>query len=395
MIPTRKFGRTGLSMPVLTCGGMRFQHRWDEDPPKPIPPDNQANLSATIHRALELGISHIETARGYGTSEAQLAPVLQKIPREQFILQTKVAPQSDPNEFEKIFRTSLSRLGLPWVDLLSLHGINNRELLEWSLRPGGCLDRARKWQKEGLCRWVGFSTHGTSELVEEIVSSGRFDYVNLHWYYIFQEHTASLAAAQKNDMGVFIISPNDKGGMLYQPPATLKALTQPLSPMAFNVLFCLRDPRIHTLSIGASRPSDFDDHIAAVFRLPDVDKLLPPIEEKLRKQWEQALPEQWRKTWDKGLPPWEKAPKEANFREILRLHNLAIAYDLTDYAKMRYNLLGQGGHWFAGQSLGNLTPEEILPSLAGCPAPETTLEHLCAARELLAGQKIERLSKSA
>ena len=395
MIPTRKFGRTGLSMPVLTCGGMRFQHRWDEDPPKPIPPDNQANLSATIHRALELGISHIETARGYGTSEAQLAPVLQKIPREQFILQTKVAPQSDPNEFEKIFRTSLSRLGLPWVDLLSLHGINNRELLEWSLRPGGCLDRARKWQKEGLCRWVGFSTHGTPELVEEIVSSGRFDYVNLHWYYIFQEHTASLAAAQKNDMGVFIISPNDKGGMLYQPPATLKALTQPLSPMAFNVLFCLRDPRIHTLSIGAARPSDFDEHISAVSRLPDVDKLIPPIEGKLRKQWERALPEQWRKTWDKGLPAWEKAPKEANFREILRLHNLAIAYDLTDYAKMRYNLLGQGGHWFAGQSLGNLTREEILPSLAGCPAPETTLEHLCAARELLAGQKIERLSKSA
>ncbi len=395
MIPTRKFGRTGLSMPVLTCGGMRFQHRWDEDPPKPIPPENQANLSATIHRALELGISHIETARGYGTSEAQLAPVLQKIPREQFILQTKVAPQSDPNEFEKIFRTSLSKLGLPWVDLLSLHGINNRELLEWSLRPGGCLDRARKWQKEGLCRWVGFSTHGTSELVEEIVSSGRFDYVNLHWYYIFQEHTASLAAAQKNDMGVFIISPNDKGGMLYQPPATLKALTQPLSPMAFNALFCLRDPRIHTLSIGAARPSDFDEHIAAVSRLPDVDKLLPPIEEKLRIQWEHALPEYWRKTWDKGLPGWEKAPKEANFREILRLHNLAIAYDLTDYAKMRYNLLGQGGHWFAGQSLGNLTREEILPSLAGCPAPETTLEHLCAARELLAGQKIERLSKSA
>ena len=62
---------------------------------------------------------------------------------------------------------------------------------------------------------------------------------------------------------------------------------------------------------------------------------------------------------------------------------------------MRYNLLGQGGHWFAGQSLGNLTREEIFPSLAGCPAPETTLEHLCAARELLAGQKIERLSKSA
>jgi hypothetical protein len=74
---------------------------------------------------------------------------------------------------------------------------------------------------------------------------------------------------------------------------------------------------------------------------------------------------------------------------------LAIAFDLTDYGRMRYNLLGQGGHWFAGQSLENLTREEIRASLAGCPSPETTLEYLLAARELFAGQKIERLSKSA
>ena len=86
MIPIRRFGRTELPMPVLTCGGMRFQHRWDEEPPKPIPAENQDNLKKTIHRALELGIRHIETARGYGTSEAQLAPVLKNIPRDNFIL---------------------------------------------------------------------------------------------------------------------------------------------------------------------------------------------------------------------------------------------------------------------------------------------------------------------
>ena len=191
MIPTRRFGRTGLQMPVLTCGGMRFQHRWDEDPPQSIPPENQANLEKTVLRALELGVRHIETARGYGTSEAQLAAVLQKIRRDSFILQTKVAPQANPDEFEKVFLTSLSRLQQPSVDLFSLHGINDRETMEWSVRPGGCLDRARGWQKKGLCRWVGFSTHGSPELVEELVSGGRFDYVNLHWYYIFQEHDRS------------------------------------------------------------------------------------------------------------------------------------------------------------------------------------------------------------
>ena len=381
-------------MPVLTCGGMRFQHRWDEDPPRPIPAENQANLEQTIHRALELGIRHIETARGYGTSEAQLGPILQKIPRDHFILQTKVAPQSNPDEFEKIFQTSLSRLGLPWVDLFSLHGINDRETMEWSLRPGGCLDRAREWQKKGLCRWIGFSTHGSPELVEELVSGGRLDYVNLHWYYIFQEHSRSLEAAQKNDMGVFIISPNDKGGMLYNPPQVLSGLTSPFSPMTFNTLFCLRDPRIHTLSIGAARPNDFDEHVASTQRLPEAEQILPTIEEKLRIHWEESLPRDWRENWEDGLPHWSACPKEANFREILRLHNLAVAYGLVEYARMRYNLLGQGGHWFPGQSLGSLTPQEIRPFLTRCHDPELTLTRLLAARDLLAGEQLQRLSRS-
>src|SRR5512140_3642102 len=68
----RRFGRTELSMPVLSCGGMRYQHKWSDVEPNEIPPDNQANLEAAVHRALELGINHIETARGYGTSEMQL-----------------------------------------------------------------------------------------------------------------------------------------------------------------------------------------------------------------------------------------------------------------------------------------------------------------------------------
>ena len=381
-------------MPVLTCGGMRFQHRWEEDPPQPIPPENQANLERIIARALKLGIRHIETARGYGTSEVQLGPILRKLPRESFLLQTKVSPAPDPDEFERKFRLSLSRLGLPWVDLFSLHGINDRETAEWSLRPGGCLDRARRFQDEGLCRWVGFSTHGPADLVEELVSGNRFDYVNLHWYYIFQEHTRSLEAARRHDMGVFIISPNDKGGMLYQPPELLKELTAPLSPMAFNTLFCLRRPEIHTLSIGAARPEDFDEHVRALENLATIDAVLPPIEQRLKTRWETALPERWRNSWQEGLPPWSDAPSQANLREILRLHNLALAYDLVEYGKMRFNLLGQGGHWFPGQALGNLTAEDLRPALKNCPDSEETLGRLLAARELLGGAKAKRLSSA-
>ena len=95
----RRFGRTELAMPVISCGGMRYQFKWQDVGPAEIPTDNQANLEACIHRALELGINHIETARGYGTSEMQLGRVLPKLPRDKIIVQTKVAPRPTPRNF--------------------------------------------------------------------------------------------------------------------------------------------------------------------------------------------------------------------------------------------------------------------------------------------------------
>ena len=61
-----------------------------------------------------------------------------------------------------------------------------------------------------------------------------FDYVNLHWYYINQDNWPAILDAQRHDMGVFIISPSDKGGHLYNPPERLIELCHPLSPMVFQ-----------------------------------------------------------------------------------------------------------------------------------------------------------------
>ena len=117
-------------MPVISCGGMRYQWKWQGVAPSEIPPECQANVEAIIRRAVELGINHIETARGYGSSEMQLGNVLPRLPREKIIVQTKVTPRAARAEFLKTFQESMRHLKLDFVDLLSLHGINNRQLLE-------------------------------------------------------------------------------------------------------------------------------------------------------------------------------------------------------------------------------------------------------------------------
>src|SRR5438309_1030314 len=110
----RRFGRTELQMPVFSCGGMRYQFKWQDVEPKEIPPENQANLEATIRRAVELGINHIETARGYGTSEMQLGSILPTLPRDKIIIQTKVSPKETSAEFLSVFDTSLKYLRLDY-----------------------------------------------------------------------------------------------------------------------------------------------------------------------------------------------------------------------------------------------------------------------------------------
>ena len=395
-LPTRRFGRTELEIPLLSLGGMRFQQSWTDLPAGEITAASQVNLEATLQRAVDRGLHHVETARHYGSSERQLGWALPRCRDDHRLLQSKVPPRANPADFEAELELTFERLNCQRLDLLAIHGINLPEHLEQTLRPSGCMDVVRRWQADGRIGHVGFSTHGPTDLITASCNSGAFDYVNLHWYYIRQDNSPALDAARDQDMGVFIISPTDKGGHLHTPSQRLLELCDPLHPIVFNDLFCLRDPRVHTISVGASCPGDLDLHLEAVSRLDEAADLIAPVEQRLQQAAKNALGDDWLGSWSQGLPSWENTPGEINLPILLWLHNLLEAWDLESYARARYRLLGSGGHWFAGSNADALddriSESQLLEALAFSPWRDRIPGILRTLKQRLAGESKMRLS---
>ena len=401
MIPTRRFGRTELPMPLLSLGGMRFQQSWSDLEASAIEAESQRNLEATLAAAVSAGFHHVETARYYGTSELQLGPALARHPDARRILQTKIPPRDDPAAFEAELERSFKLLGVERVDLLAVHGINLHEHLEQTVRPGGCLEVLRSWQADGAIGHIGFPTHGPLDLILDAIGTNVFDYVNVHWYYIRQDNAPALTAARDRDMGVFLISPTDKGGHLHSPSQRLLQLCDPLHPIVFNDLFCLMDPRVHTISVGAARPSDLDLHLQAVAQLEQAPELVPAVAERLQAALVERLGEPWVETSQQGLPAWRDTPGDINLPVLLWLHTLLEGWDLESFAKARYGLLGNGSHWFPGRNAAAfeastdepaaVTAEELDEVLASSPWKQEIPAILRQLKQRLGGASVRRL----
>ncbi|MEO1559815.1 MAG: aldo/keto reductase, partial [Cyanobacteria bacterium J06632_19] len=147
-------------------------------------------------------------------------------------------------------------------------------------------------------------------------------------------------------------------------------------------------------SVGASKPTDFDEHMKTLDLLDKAQDILPPILNKLEQEAIATLGEDWAKTWHVGLPKHEETPGNVNIPMVLWLWNLATAYDMTEYAKMRYNLLGNAGDWFPGNKAVEVDKLDFKPCLQNSPHADKIPQILVEVDRMLGGEEVKRLSQS-
>ena len=144
-VPTRTFGKTGLSVSCLSLGGI-----FDI-------PSNQLVLK----QALEWGVTYWDTAHGYGggKSELGIGQFLGKYPetRKQLFIVSKSEARS-PAGLTKNLTQSLERMKTDYIDLYFLHELKGIDPLNQETRAW-----AEKVKSEGKIKFFGFSTHSNME----------------------------------------------------------------------------------------------------------------------------------------------------------------------------------------------------------------------------------------
>ncbi|MCS7008522.1 MAG: aldo/keto reductase, partial [Chthoniobacterales bacterium] len=94
-----------------------------------------------------------------------------------------------------------------------------------------------------------------------------------------------------------------------------------------------------------------------------------------------------------GIPEYEQIPGQINIRVILRLWTLYRCFDMLAYAQMRYNLLGNAGHWFPGNNAANFDDIQIQNSIPNSPFRNQIPQILREAHSLFFKAPAKRLSK--
>jgi aryl-alcohol dehydrogenase-like predicted oxidoreductase len=279
--------------------------------------------AACVERAFEVGINFIDTANIYGKGAAEefLGEVLQNRPRDSYVLATKLFfPMTETDsglsriQVHKQLNDSLRRLKTDYVDLYQCHRYDEDTPLEETMIA------LSEIVQEGKARYIGFSEWSAEQIEAAASMTDLTKFVSSQPQYsiLWREPERKVfPVCAANGIGQIVWSPLGQGVLTGKYRAgqpipqdsraasdamggfmnrflTEEILTavERLKPIAaaenlsmaqLALAWVLRDERVSSAIIGASRPEQIDDNAAAsgvilsAETLAAIDEIIVPI----------------------------------------------------------------------------------------------------------------------
>ena len=168
-LPSRTLGRTAAKASILAFGcGSRFLMYKDED-----------SASEILNRAIDLGITYLDTAYAYGDGKSETrVGVVMASRRKDVWLATKI-PDRTRDEFMRRLEESLKRLRTDHVDLVHIHSLGQADDLAKVEAPDGALKGLMEAREQKMAHFVGITSHTNGEVMATAIQRHDLDCVQM------------------------------------------------------------------------------------------------------------------------------------------------------------------------------------------------------------------------
>jgi len=204
-IPVKKL-QNGFSMPVFGFGTWQIGGDTRRNPV-----NDDLGQTAALVRAIEAGVTHIDTAERYAAGHAEeiVAEAIKNFDRTKLFIVSKVWP--DHLKYKDVLKSamaSLKRLKADYLDIYLIHMPNHAIPITETMKA---MD---KLKSEGLLKNIGVSNFSVASLQEaQSVSPNKIVVNQVHYNLIYREPERSglLSFCQKNDIFLEAWRPVEKG----------------------------------------------------------------------------------------------------------------------------------------------------------------------------------------
>ena len=340
-ISKRKFH--DLEIPLLGFGCMRL-------PMKNETTIDQQEVDRMVDYCMDHGANYFDTAYMYvnGESENSVGKSLKRYKREDFMLADKspIYKMKTQSDVRKIFEEQLKKCQVEYFDFYMCHNINKNTVDTY--RQVNMYDELLKLKNEGKIKYLGFSFHGTPDILREVVKEHKWDFCQLQINYLDWDVVKAheqYEIVQAESIPVTVMEPLRGGGLVNLSDKALEKLKSAYpdtTPAAFGLRWAASRQNVVTVLSGMSNLGQVKENIATFMNYKD----MTAEEEKVADEIAKIIQSQGEINCTACKYCMEVCPRGINIPAIFSLYNQYKVSGVGMMFKIYYETLAENeqGH---------------------------------------------------